>query len=65
MKNRTKIRKGDIICYRMGLVKVLKVLEEGLEVRGAYGVEQTIDWEDVETYNRGQYLTPYSTNRED
>lgn len=46
------IQKGDVICYRMGLVKVLQVSKDGAEVEGPYGVVQTIDWEDIQQYNR-------------
>lgn len=45
------IQKGDIICYRMGLVKVLQVLKNGAWVEGPYGEVQTIDWEDIQQYN--------------
>ena len=52
---KTKLHKGDLICYRMGIVRVLNVTDSGAYVRGPYGEEQTIDWEDIEQYNRGAY----------
>lgn len=47
-----RIKKGDVICYRPNLVKVLNISEEGVYIRGPYGEEQTIDWEDVQMHNR-------------
>ena len=45
------IRVGDIICYRPNLVKVLTVEEDGCWIRDGYGLEQKIDWEDIDMYN--------------
>lgn len=47
-----KVHKGDIICYRVNLVEVLSRYGEKLWIRGPYGEEQHIDWEDVVEYNR-------------
>ena len=57
------VEKGDYICYRPNLVKVLKVEDDGVwisseaesgvpVIKGPYGEEQKIDWEDVVEYNR-------------
>lgn len=53
---REKLKKGMVICYRPNLVRVLRVSPQGVDIRGPYGEEQTIDWEDVEYYNRGMYF---------
>lgn len=47
-----KVHKGDSICYRSNIVEVLYRRGEKLRVRGPYGEEQSIDWEDVVDYNR-------------
>ena len=46
------VKKGDVICYRPNLVRVLKVEEDGLWIKDPYGVEQKIDWEDYHHYNK-------------
>lgn len=50
-KIKSKVHPGDIICYRPNLVRVLTVEEDGCWIRGPYGEEQKIDWEDVDYYN--------------
>ena len=45
------IKKGDMIQYRVNLVKVLQVLKTGAWVEGPYGEVQTIDWDDIKQYN--------------
>lgn len=50
------VKKGDIICYRMGIVQVLKVEADGCWVKDPYGVKQKIDWDDVKQYNRSLNL---------
>ena len=52
MKTKHPVKKGDFICYRPNIVKVLKVEEDGLWIRGPYGEEQKIDWEDYYQYNK-------------
>lgn len=55
MDNKTlkkHLKKGDIICYRVNLVKILKIDDDGCLVRGHYGEEQHIDWDDIREYNR-------------
>lgn len=49
------IKKGDIISYRVNLVKVLQVLKSGAWVEGPYGEVQEIDWEDIQEYNPDFY----------
>lgn len=49
------IKKGDIIAYRVNLVRVLQVLKTGAWVEGPYGEVQTIDWEDIQKYNPDFY----------
>ena len=49
--NKKVVKKGDVICYRSELGKVVKVTEEGVTIRGPY-MTQTIDWDDVKEYNR-------------
>lgn len=50
--DKKKIKKGDVICYRPNLVRVLKVEDDGVIIKGPYGEVQKIDWEDVAQYNR-------------
>ena len=49
------IKKGDIINYRVNLVRVLQVLKDGAWVEGPYGEVQNIDWEDIQEYNPDFY----------
>ena len=51
MNLKEKVRKGDIIGYRINLVRVLSVDDDGCLIKGPYGETQKIDWEDVEKYN--------------
>lgn len=46
-----ELQVGDIICYRMGLVRVLGMDDEHISITDPYGVEQVIDWDDVHQYN--------------
>lgn len=46
------VKVGDMIQYRVNIVEVLKVEDDGVWVRGPYGEEQKIDWEDVKEYNK-------------
>ena len=50
-KSKFPLRKGDIICYRSHLGKVLEVDAEGVLIKGPY-TTQKIDWEDVQYYNK-------------
>lgn len=47
MSTRIKLKKGDIINYRMVFVRITKVEEDGVWVKGPYGETQKLDWEDV------------------
>lgn len=51
-KRKYPVVKGDVICYRPNLVRVMSVEENGCLVRGPYGETQFIDWEDVLYYNK-------------
>ena len=45
------VRVGDIICYRPNLVKILSIEDDGCWIKDCYGLEQKIDWEDIDQYN--------------
>ncbi len=47
-----EVQEGDFINYRPNLVRVQKVLEKGVQIKGPYGETQVMDWEDVVEYNR-------------
>lgn len=47
------IKEGMLIAYRMNFVTVLRIEMDGVWVKDPYGVEQKLDWEDVEKYNPG------------
>lgn len=57
MKQLFKLHVGDLINYRIGLVKVLKIEDDGVVVKGDGGLEQKLDWEDVKQYNP-RVITP-------
>ena len=48
---KNKLSEGDIICYRVNLVRVITVEDDGCWIEGPYGEQQKIDWEDVDRYN--------------
>lgn len=59
------IKKGDIICYRPNLVKVLQVTKFGAWIEGPYGEVQEIDWEDIQRYNPDFYDDSEDENGEE
>lgn len=59
-KHEGTIEVGDLINYRVNLVRVLEIQKDGVYVQGPYGEEQLVDWEDVKQYNPDLDIKKYT-----